>query len=500
MLIARFSSRSEQRWLMACFVGLCLGLMVILGLRQPDVAVAAPQPKHYDELEFPPLGEIEIPDYERYQLDTGLTVYLMEDHELPLVSGIALIPAAQRLEPEDKVGLGELTGTVLRSGGTEDHPVDELNQLLEQRAASVESRISTTFGRVNFQALAPDLEEVFSLYAEVIQQPTFAPDRIALAKEQKLGEIARRGDDPQRIAFLQFPQLLYGEDNPYARLVNAETLEAITRQDLIEFHQTYFQPEGMLLGIVGDIDPEQVKELIEQEFGDWQPEGTVTREVPEELAEITPAHTEGLFLIDQPQLTQSSVQIGHLGGLLNDPDYPALQVMEAALNGFGGRLFQEIRSRQGLAYSVYAVWAPAYDFPGTLVAGGQTRSETTAEFITSIQEELQRIQAEPLSDQELAYAKDSVLNSFVFNFQDPSQTLSRLLRYEFYGYPEDFVFQFRTGIEETDSEAVLAAAQEHLKLDQLVTLVVGNAEEIEESLEELGEEVIEPEVDFLLEE
>lgn len=495
MLIASFSSRSQQRWLMACFVGLCLGLMVIFGLRQPT-SIAAPQPKHYDELEFPPLGEIQIPDYERYQLDTGLTVYLMEDHELPLVSGIVLIPAAQRLEPADKVGLGELVGTLMRTGGTQQRSVDELNLLLEQQAASVETRVSTTFASANFQSLTPDLEEVFALFAEVIQQPAFEPERIALVKDQQAGEIARRGDDPQRIASLEFPQLIYGEESPYARLETLETLEAITREDLVAFHQTYFQPEGMLLGIVGDIDPEQVKDLIEQQFGDWQPEGTATRQPPQPPAEIIPAQTDGIYLIDQPQLTQSSVRMGHLGGLLEDPDYPELQVMQAALNGFGGRLFQEIRSRQGLAYSVYAVWDPAYDFPGTLVAGGQTRSETTAQFIDAIRQELERIQEQPLSEAELAYAKDSVLNAFVFNFQEPSQTLSRLLRYEFYGYPEDFVFQFQQGVEEATQEGVLEAAQEHLRLDDLVTLVVGNATEIEDSLQDLGEEVIDRQPSF----
>jgi zinc protease len=193
-----------------------------------------------------------------------------------------------------------------------------------------------------------------------------------------------------------------------------------------------------------------------------------------------------VFKVEQPQLNQSYVLLGHLGGQLNDEQHGALSVMNEVMNGFGGRLFNEVRSRQGLAYVVYAFWAPRYDYPGLFIGGGQTRSDATVPFIQSVQAEIDRIRTTPITEAELARAKDSVLNSFVFNFQDPKQTLSRLIRYEYYGYPADFVFRFQKDVANTTIAAVQAAAQSHLQPAQLVTLVVGNSAAIQPTLDALS--------------
>jgi zinc protease len=161
-----------------------------------------------------------------------------------------------------------------------------------------------------------------------------------------------------------------------------------------------------------------------------------------------------------------------LGGQFNSPDYPALDVLNGVLNGFGGRLFNSVRSRQGLAYSVYGSWSPRYDYPGVFFAGGQTRSEATVPFIKGIQTEIEKLKSELVTPAELAYAKDSVLNSFVFNFENPSQTLSRLMRYEYYGYPADFLFRYQKAVEATTAADVQRVAQTYLKPENLVTLVV----------------------------
>jgi zinc protease len=236
---------------------------------------------------------------------------------------------------------------------------------------------------------------------------------------------------------------------------------------------------------VGDFDSEQMKLLVADYFGQWQGTGEPLAVTP--LPEVEQANS-GLFMVEQPQLTQSYIQIGHLGGQLSYPEHPSLSVMNEVLNGFSGRLFNEVRSRQGLAYVVYAFWSPRYDYPGLFIGGGQTRSEATVPFIESVEEEIQRIRQEPVSEQELAQAKDSVLNSFVFNFQSPDQALARLIRYEYYDYPSDFIFQFQRGVQETTAEAVLEAAQTYLDPDQLVILVVGNGPDIQPPLTTLSDD------------
>lgn len=460
--------------------------------------VKADQAKHYADLELPPLPEIQIPDYTRYQLDNGLTVFLMSDRELPLVRGQAYIKTGDRLEPTDRVGLASIMGEVMRSGGTKSHPADELNELLEFRAAAVETGVDTDSGNVSFTALSEDLEEVFGLFAEVVRSPIFPQDKIDLAKNQIRGSISRRNDSPNDVAGREFQKLIYGSESPYARTIEYTTLNQIDRQDLVNFYQSYFHPNNMILGIVGDFDPQQMRSLIQQQFGDWKPKPEIAamEQLPPVLT--SPAQPGGIFFVDRPQLTQSYVQMGHLGGQLNSPDYTTLSVLNGVLNGFGGRMFNQVRSAKGLAYSVYAYWRPSYDYPGVFLAGGQTRSEATVPLIQALFTEIKRIREEPVTPTELKYAKDSTLNSFVFNFQSPAQTLSRLMRYEYYDYPEDFIFQYQQGIEATTIADVQRVAKQYLQPDRIVTLVVGNEAEIQPPLSSLNPETTVTSIDITI--
>lgn len=458
--------------------------IVILGLgRSPAMASTA---RHYDELEFSPLPAVEIPEYTYFELDNGLAVYLIEDHELPLVNGTAMFRTGSRFEPADQVGLAGITGETMRSGGTITHPADELNQILEQRAASVETNIEATIGTANFNVLSEDLNEIFGLFAEVLQEPAFPQDKIDLAKAQRAGMIARRNDDPEEIAGREFNKLIYGAQSPYARTIEYTTLDSISRDDIVQFYQQSFAPDQMILGVVGDFETDAMRSLIEREFGSWQ---STQANATEMLPEVAQANKGGVFLVDQPQLTQSHILIGHLGGELRNPDHAALTVMNEVLNGLGGRLVNEVRSRQGLAYVVYAVWSPRYDYPGTFVGGGQTQTPNTVPFVQSMLAELEKIRTAPITDVELTRAKDSVLNAFVFNFQTPTQMLLRIMRYKYYGYPEDFIFQYQQKVADTTIEEVQNVAETYLKPSEIVTLVVGNGAELKPSLAALDPEV-----------
>ncbi|MEO0406506.1 MAG: insulinase family protein, partial [Cyanobacteria bacterium P01_A01_bin.135] len=161
-------------------------------------------------------------------------------------------------------------------------------------------------------------------------------------------------------------------------------------------------------------------------------------------------------------------------------------VVNEVMNGLGGRLVNEVRSRQGLAYVTYAVWSAPYDYPGVFVAGGQTRSDATVPFVELTLAEIERIRQEPIPEDELDQARDSVLNSFVFNFQTPGQTLARVMRYDYYDYPSDFIFQYRQDLTAVTPQSIQAAANRHLKPEQIVTLVVGNEAEIDPPLQALA--------------
>lgn len=458
-----FMRRSWKRYLV---LSVAVILMVLFGWRSPALAVAL----HYTDLKLPPAPEIRIPDYEQFELANGIKVFLLEDHELPLVGGSAMVWTGDRLEPTSQVGLASITGAVMRSGGSRNHPTEVMNQRLEQLAASVEAGIDTTVATASFTALSENLEEVFGLFAEVLRQPAFPQDQIDLSKTQWRGSIARRNDDPEEIAAREFQKLIYGSDSPYARTVEYATLDQISRDDVVGFYEKYFQPNQMQLGIVGDFDSADMRSQIEARFGDWQSSSQSRPSLPD----VSQVKSGEMFLINQPQLTQSSVQIGHLGGKLSDPDYAALSVLNEVMNGLGGRLVNSVRSRQGLAYSVYAYWSPQFDFPGTFLAGGQTQSETTVPFIQSTLAEIEKVRTSPVTDAELQLAKDSVLNAFIFRFATPAQTLGRFMRYEYYGYPADFIFRYQKQVEATTAADLQRAAQTYLRPEQLVTVVVGN--------------------------
>jgi len=473
-----FSRKLGRKLLKYGLVVLLAAMMVGWG-RSPALAVT---PRHYTDLQFPPAPEIKIPDYTQFELANGIRVFLLENHDLPLVGGSVMVHTGDRLEPADKTGLAGIVGNVLRSGGTRSHPAEGLNLLLEQRAAAIEAGIDTTSGTASFTTLSEDLDEVFSLFAEMLRQPAFPQEKIDLTKTQIQGAIARRNDNPQSIAGREFQKLIYGDESPYARTIEYTTLDKISRGDVMSFYQQYFQPKNILLGIVGDFNSAKMRSLIEIKLGDWKGSTTVSQNLPS----ASQAKLGGVFLVNQPQLTQSSIQIGHLGGKLNDPDYAALSVLNEVVNGLGGRLVNSLRSRQGLAYRVYAYWSPGFDFPGTFVAGGQTRSSATVPFIQSVLAEIEQVRDRPITEAELTSAKESVLNAFIFWFATPAQTLGRYMSYEYYGYPTDFIFRYQKAVAATTVADIQQAAQRHLKPDRLVTLVVGNAAAMQPPLSAIG--------------
>ncbi len=480
--VSRKLINSKTLTLVFCFIVIPL-ILILLAVR-PAIAST---PKHFDELTYKPLPELKLPPYEQFKLKNGMTVFLMEDHELPLVSGNLMVRTGSRNEASDRTGLAAVTGSVLRSGGTVKTPANPLNELLEQKAASIESGISVNAGTVSFSSLTEDLPQVFDLFTEVIQNPALPQDKIDLTKFQIRGGIARRNDQANAILGREFRKLIYGPTSPYARTVEYATIDRITQSDIQNFYQSQFQPENFLLGIIGDINPAEMRKTIEAKFGSFTPK--TNSKQPTQTAAIQQAQTSGIFFASKPELTQSSIQIGHLGGKVSDRDYPALSVMNDILNGFGGRLFNEVRSRQGLAYSVYAAWSPQFDYPGTFVAGGDTKSESTVPFIRSVVKEIDRIRTEPVTAEELQRAKDSVINSFVFNFDDPAKVLSRVMRYEYFGYPKDYLFQYQKAVVATTVQDVQQAAQRNLKPSQLVTMVVGNDKAIVPALSTLNQPV-----------
>ncbi|WP_455388380.1 M16 family metallopeptidase [Petrachloros mirabilis] len=435
------------------------------------------------QLKYPDLRDIEIPEVERATLSSGMRVLLREDHELPLICISARIRVGSLYEPAEKIGLAAVAGAVMRTGGTQTRTGDELDEELERIAASVETGIGLDSGYASLSVLATDIDTGLTILADVMMHPTFSENKIELVKMQIRSGISRRNDSPSDIASREFGKLIYGPDSVYARQMEYATIDRVTRADLMALHKRYFGPNNTTMAVWGDFTTKEMIEKLEKAFAGWQR----VEPVPPEWPGVDYLYRETVSLIRKANINQSSIRLGHIGGLMSDPDYFALTVVNQILCGsLTGRLFKSIRSEQGLAYSVGGSYGMNCRHPGIFSIGCRTKSQSTVRAIRAMVDEICRIRQEQVSDEELALAKESYLNSFVFNFDTTNEIVTRVVAYEYYGYPADFLQRTKRGIEQVTKADVLQAAQKHLRPDKLQILVVGRPEDFDEPLSVLG--------------
>ncbi len=440
---------------------------------------------HYADIDTPPLPEFDIPEPEQVTLSNGMTVFLIENPELPLVEMSARVGVGALNEPADKVGLASVAGEVLRTGGTENVDADALNLRLENMGAQIESSIGTVSGQVFMSSLTETVDEVLPLFADVLMHPAFPEDKIDLAKTQEKSFIARRNDQAMSIVNREFSKLLYGADSPYARHTEYATIDAIERQDLIDFHARYFLPNNTILGVWGDFDAEAMAEKLENAFAAWEAQEDFVRP-PQPAPDANSEY--GVYYAPKEDVTQSAILMGHPGEItMNHPDYFAVTVMNQVLSGFTGRLFQNVRDDKGLAYSVFGAYTANFERPGQFYAGIMTKSESTVDGTEAVREEIEKLRAAPPSEEELQLAKDNYLNSFVFNFDTRQEIVSRMMTYAYYDYPLDFLNQVREGVQAVDANDVHRVAEKYLRPDDMKILAVGNGADFGRPLADLGE-------------
>ena len=441
------------------------------GQAKPAAKTTVASASKYKNLKFPPLRDVEIPKVDKFTLPNGMRVYLLENHELPLISGRALVKVGNLLDPKDKTGLSDLTGGMIRSGGTKRKTQEQLNEALEGIAASVESSIGETSGNVSFSALAENTDQVMALFAEVLTEPAFNAEKMENAKIRERSGISRRNDDPGGIAGREFDRVLYGKDTPYGYQVEYATIDAIKREDMVALYDRYFFPANIMLSVYGDFKSAEMKAKLEKLFANWTTQRAPVPAMPKVVEKAQP----GVLLVEKTDVTQTFVRIGHLSGKLNDKDYPALEVMSAILGGgFPSRLVRKVRSEMGAAYSIYSNWGANYDHPGAFSIGGSIESKSTVEALSAIQEEVSKLRNLEVTDQELSTAKNTALNSFVFNFDSPAKTLGRMVSYEYWGYPADFLLQYKKGVEAVSKADVLRVAKQYMKPENFTVVAVGD--------------------------
>jgi zinc protease len=447
---------------------------------KPATTTAEPQP--WKKIPIPPLHAFKPQQPKRIELSNGLVIFLQEDHELPFINGSILIRGGSRDEPADKVGLVTMYGQTWRTSGTAAISGDKLDDVLEDKASSIETSGSTASTSVHWSSLKGDFDAVFANTIDLLLHPVFKEDKLNLAKRQLDTGISRRNDDASGIAIREAVKLVYGPTHPYARQPEFATVAAVTLDDLKAWHDRTVVPNGMIVAVSGDFDSAEMERKLRAVF-EPLPRGEAFKSQKFTFTDPKP----GINFAQKSDVDQSNVLIVGLGTERSNPDYFALSVMnEVFSGGFGSRVVQNVRTKLGLAYEVSGSFGASYDHPGIFYVIAGTKSSTTVAATKAMLDEIERLKTVPPTPTELAKAKDQLLNSFIFHYDSPDKTLSEQVTLAFYGYPPDFLEKYKSGIEKVTSADVARVANKYVDPSRLGIVVVGNEEDIKPPLATLG--------------
>lgn len=479
MMQVRRNRRNMNRWsfvLCSMIMAMAIPLTACAG----NLALGDPRQMTFKPVEFTP------PEPDRVVLENGMVVYLLEDHELPLVSITATMRTGSWLDPADKVGLASLTGSIMRTGGGGGLSAEQVDEELEQFAGDVGISIGRQSGSASLDVLSKDLKRGLQIFAGLIRTPAFEPAKVELAKLQSIEGIRRRQDNPGSIVGREFVKLLYGADHPTARESSIESVTRITREDLIAFHKRTVHPNGMMVGVTGDFEKTAMLALLRDMFGDWK-----KGEVPVlTIADVPQSQTpKPVIRFVNKDTSQTHLRVGHLSIKEQDPDYVSLAIANDILGGssFRSRLFNDVRTKRGLAYSVGSRLNTGVHDQGVWLMRAETKLPSTQEVIARFIANMERMRTELVTDSELAEAKEAYVNSFVFSFASSSAIVGRLIELEYDGLPKDFLQQLRARVVTLTKEEILAASKKHFHPERLTIVAVGAGEALPKLLSGFGE-------------
>ncbi len=436
--------------------------------------------KHPREMSFPPLS-FDPPEGERTVLSNGMIVYLLENPELPLIRGSALIRTGSIYDPPGQSGLAGLTASVLRNGGTLERSPRAVNEALETMAAQVEFSMEMESGSASFFVRKQDFPKALAIFADLLMNPGFDPDQVDLAKKARMEAVRRSNDNPEEIAYREFRKALY-RGNPRGEVPALESIEKVQRGDIIAFYRKFYHPNNVILGVSGDFRKEEMIEALEKAFRDWE---KTLIEMP--FTPLPSPQGEKSVYYAPKDTPQSNILLGHLSLPLGHPDYFAFQILNYILGGggFSSRLTQEIRSNQGLAYAVGSFYRGRVGY-GVFGTYCQTKSATTHRAVSLLYGIIEKMETTPPGPETLDWAKNALTNQFIFSFTSSADVVSHQMRLEYDGLPQDYLKTYRERLSAVTVDDLARAAREHLHPDKSILMVVGKAEDFDQPLSSFG--------------
>jgi zinc protease len=434
------------------------------------ISVHATPTQRPDQLTFPAL-EMVFPEISELHTTNGMTIYLKEDDELPLVDLTLMVRGGSIFDPLEKTGLSEWFAQTLETGGTATLTPAQLEEELDRMAAQLSVSSNSYSYQIDLSIHQRDVNRAIELLADLLRRPRFDQARADLARQRLIEGVHRQNDRPATIANRYLARAV-NPDHPFGAEPTLKTLENLLYTDLVTVHQRYFQPQQVWWGVSGAITETDIILLLDEHFGDWE-NSTSSDYVLPALPDSDPPR---ITVIDR-NLSQTTLLMGHRGISKDNPDLHAVRLTNYLLGGggFNSRLMREIRSNRGLAYSIYSMLQPGRYLPELFIVSGETRNDGAVLVVRLVREMIADLITSGVSTDELESAKSSLINSFIFAFEDTHAVVTQKMRLNFYAYPDDYLETYQERVEALTAEEVKRVAREYLHPDQLHIVLVGDS-------------------------
>jgi zinc protease len=427
---------------------------------------------------LPPPRPFVMPSVESYKLSNGLDVQLVEDHRVPFVTVELGFTSGSASEPRELLGLASLTAD-MTTEGTQTKKSKEIADEIDFIGGAISAASDVDNTLVSSSALSKYSDRLLKILSDVVLNPSFPEDELQLKKTNLIEELAMKRSEPSFLLDERFSKVTFG-DHPYSVIApTKETVQRITRADLVKFHDQRYVPNQAHLVVIGDFDSAKMKELISANFENWKP-GTPPA-LPQ--AEIPTHHGRKIYLVDRPGSVQSSIKLGNVAINKTDPDYFPMIVANQILGGAGNaRLFLNIRENKGYTYGAYSS-VGARKQRGAFEAEAEVRTDVTAPSLEEFFYELDRIRNVKVSAKELQDAKNYLAGSFQLGLESQTGLASRLLERRLYDLPDNYLEAYVGKVLAVNPEDIRRVARKHIDLDNIIICVVGDAKKIKPDLD-----------------
>ena len=419
-------------------------------------------------------GGLKLPPYKKVKLKNGMTLLLMEQHEVPIISFNYFIRAGSIADPAGKEGVAALTAGLLRKG-TKSRSADQISAELDFIGGLLGAGASFDYTNGTAEFIKKDIAKGLELLGDVLLNPTFPQDEVSKMLKQRIDNIKSSKDQAQAVISTYYNAYLYGS-HPYARPVGGDekSLASITRDDVQKFYQTYYSPSSTIMAVAGDFDSAEMERMITDKFGAWPAKAAPAVQ----LAEPQMVTGKRLLLIDKPDSTQTFYQIGNVGINRTNPDRVYIEVINTLFGGrFTSMLNSELRINSGLTYGARSGFDER-KVRGPFVISTYTRNQTTEKAIDMTLEVLKRLHEKGITEEELKSAKSYIKGQFPPDIETTDQLAGLIAELEFYGLDESEINNYYAKIDSMTLADARRVIKQYFPLDNLVFVLIGKADEI----------------------